>query len=350
MLLFTTLTASAMLLSVSQGTIAAPSYTFAAPQPFKDLVIFGDSYSDTFNTFNLTGKTIPNPNNYFQGRSSNGIIWDEQLAAYFGARLRMYAYAASVSNQTMLPPNANPFVFRVPDLPKQVDAFAKDEAVRKELDPQTTLYSVFIGGNDYIAASATGTMPNPAGVVSTIINEMTRLIDETNAKFISTWTIGNYVPPIMQLFIAANPAAAEANKALTNEHNRLLKEGLAKLKSTKNVTIFLTDLTDLFQTEASKYNITVTDKACIILPPVVVPPNTNNTTPAPATAPANVTVCSNPGNYLFWDDIHPTTVGHSILGNATLKTIEGALKVNSVTSGAYRSTAGWLFGGIFSRK
>jgi phospholipase/lecithinase/hemolysin len=32
-------------------------------------------------------------------------------------------------------------------------------------------------------------------------------------------------------------------------------------------------------------------------------------------------VCSNPSNYLFWDEIHPTAVGHSIIASAAAATL-----------------------------
>lgn len=33
-------------------------------------------------------------------------------------------------------------------------------------------------------------------------------------------------------------------------------------------------------------------------------------------------VCNRPDNYLFWDGIHPTRVGHSLLAEAALSTLQ----------------------------
>src|SRR5579859_2382002 len=49
--------------------------------PINQIVVFGDSLSDTGNTFAASG--IP-PAPYFQGRYSNGPIWIERLASLLG--------------------------------------------------------------------------------------------------------------------------------------------------------------------------------------------------------------------------------------------------------------------------
>lgn len=40
-----------------------------------NLLVFGNSLSDTGNLFLLSNGTTPNPSLYFQGRLSNGFIW-----------------------------------------------------------------------------------------------------------------------------------------------------------------------------------------------------------------------------------------------------------------------------------
>ncbi|KAJ3104083.1 hypothetical protein HDU97_009532 [Phlyctochytrium planicorne] len=280
---------------------------------FKNLVIFGDSYSDTQNVFKMTNGRLPaSPPNY-KGRSSNGIIWNEYLANYYNASIHMYAYAGAVSNHSLLSPAASKLFFKkVPDFVHQADTYLNDTPVRDILDPETTLYSVFIGGNDYFAAFMTGVEPNPAGVVATILNVLKKVIVESNVRYLSTWTMGDFDSPTSM--ILANGGDRKAAIGLGEVHNRLLKKGLDELKKTTNVTIFLTELSDLFKTEAPHYNITVTNKPCMVQRP-----------------PAAAIICANPQNCLFWDDVHPTTVGHSILSNATKKTIDRQMQIKGKT-------------------
>lgn len=38
-------------------------------------------------------------------------------------------------------------------------------------------------------------------------------------------------------------------------------------------------------------------------------------------APLPLSVCSNPNDYVFWDDIHPTSRGHRIVTNSFVKVL-----------------------------
>ncbi|MFM8008683.1 MAG: S8 family serine peptidase, partial [Dolichospermum sp.] len=61
----------------STFTFTLPKNTFSDPDAvnlYKNLVIFGDSLSDTGNAYQASGNTFPPPPNY-QGRLSNGLIW-----------------------------------------------------------------------------------------------------------------------------------------------------------------------------------------------------------------------------------------------------------------------------------
>src|SRR5260370_31987320 len=47
-----------------------------------NLVVFGDSLSDTGNAALATSGALPNPALYYQGRLSNRPIWADRLATY----------------------------------------------------------------------------------------------------------------------------------------------------------------------------------------------------------------------------------------------------------------------------
>ncbi|MDK2413159.1 putative Ig domain-containing protein, partial [Aphanizomenon sp. PH219] len=66
----------------STFTFTLPKDTFSdadAINPYKNLVIFGDSLSDTGNAYKASGNTFPAPPNY-QGRFSNGLVWVDYFA------------------------------------------------------------------------------------------------------------------------------------------------------------------------------------------------------------------------------------------------------------------------------
>jgi len=56
----------------------------ASAQRYSQLVVFGDSLSDTGNLFALSGGLFPPPSDYYRGRYSNGILWVEHLAPKLG--------------------------------------------------------------------------------------------------------------------------------------------------------------------------------------------------------------------------------------------------------------------------
>ncbi len=79
------LTGAAALLACTLASTLAPSTASAAGATFSDLVIFGDSLSDTGNLSLATGGAEPGiAQPYFNGRYSNGLLWTELLATGLG--------------------------------------------------------------------------------------------------------------------------------------------------------------------------------------------------------------------------------------------------------------------------
>lgn len=77
------LAGAAALVACTFASALAPST--AATLPYSDLVIFGDSLSDTGNLDLASGHTVPlSFAPYYQGRASNGLIWTDYLAAGLG--------------------------------------------------------------------------------------------------------------------------------------------------------------------------------------------------------------------------------------------------------------------------
>ena len=66
----------------------------AAAGPLREVVVFGDSLSDSGNVFVATeavlAEAIPVSPPYFQGRFSNGPVWVDILAEKLGLQLRPF--------------------------------------------------------------------------------------------------------------------------------------------------------------------------------------------------------------------------------------------------------------------
>ncbi|KAH7921927.1 carbohydrate esterase family 16 protein [Leucogyrophana mollusca] len=110
---------------------------------YKTIVSFGDSYTDggKHDGSPLLPPVLIPPDTFAGGRSTNGKIWVENIADDFGARLMDYAVSSAVVNITLWPNNPRPV-----DFIQQVSLFLNQS---NNLDPDTTLYTVFFGINDW---------------------------------------------------------------------------------------------------------------------------------------------------------------------------------------------------------
>ena len=75
------------LLAIATIALGASSLPSAVARPLhgaqiKNLVVFGDSYSDTDNVYKLSNKTWP-LSSYYRGRFSNGPVWSETVSNPF---------------------------------------------------------------------------------------------------------------------------------------------------------------------------------------------------------------------------------------------------------------------------
>ena len=125
---------------------------------YSGILFFGDSLSDDGNLYELTSATIglgipPAP--YFEGRSSNGLVWADHIAADFTAKglhsaNYAYAYGQAVTNVDTQFPGG----FQVPDLPAQIDAFKASGT--ESLLGDRPVATLWVGANDLFNAMPNG--------------------------------------------------------------------------------------------------------------------------------------------------------------------------------------------------
>ncbi|KAH7929272.1 hypothetical protein BV22DRAFT_1102562 [Leucogyrophana mollusca] len=110
---------------------------------FTTIVSFGDSFTDggKHDGSPLLPPILAPGELFAGGRSTNGRVWVENIADAIGARFMDYAVSSAVVNISLWPSNPRPV-----DFIQQVSLF-RDQSNR--LDPDTTLYTVFFGINDW---------------------------------------------------------------------------------------------------------------------------------------------------------------------------------------------------------
>lgn len=124
------------------GTVSDFNAGLNLPQ-FKTIVAFGDSFTDggRHDGGPLEPAVITPPDILAGGRSTNGPVWVEDIASDIGARVMDYAWSSAVTNISLWPSNPYPRDFIM-----QTTTFLSQS---NNLDPETTLYAIFFGINDW---------------------------------------------------------------------------------------------------------------------------------------------------------------------------------------------------------
>lgn len=285
---------------------------------FSQIFGFGDSLSDTGNTSSLTRNAIalgvplpfpipPSPP-YFNGRFSNGPIWIEQLASGLGLTYNpatnfAIGGATTGTNNTLLdnlipglPLPGNPL--GLPGLQTQVDNFV---TASLQADPNA-LYVIWAGANDYFGDDVT----DPAIPVSNLANAVTSL----NSVGARNFLVVN-LPDLGQTpGSRGNENVSTLLDVLTIGHNAGLANTLNTLGRQPGINITALNVNSLFRgalTNPGEFGLTNVTDACLNI--------------------SAGTLCSNPDEFLFWDNIHPTTRVHSIIAQTALSTLRSTTSV-----------------------
>jgi phospholipase/lecithinase/hemolysin len=173
-------------------------------------------------------------------------------------------------------------------------------AAKKKADPNA-LYIVWAGANDYL----NGNVTNPQQPVQNISKAVSTLAN-VGAKNIMVLNLAD----LGKLPRTRHTEYSTQLTQLTNAHNLGLSIAVRNLSSQlePKVNLMLVDANTLFKTVSQfpgAFGFTNVTDACF----------TNNT------------VCSKPDQYLFWDDIHPTTNAHKQIQKLALSVLK--LKLSS---------------------
>jgi phospholipase/lecithinase/hemolysin len=272
---------------------------------------FGDSLSDAGNAFIATTGAEPAAP-YKNGEFSNGPVWVQDLANSLGlppvtaslAGGTDYAVGGAISGDL-------PFASAgLGDLPSQLAAFHTGHATA---DPNA-LYTIWIGSNDLDEALAT--VPNAsqaaadvAAVAANIDKAINTLAGEGAKNFLVLT-----VPDLGKTPGAVAAGAAGAASLLSLDFDNLLVNGggpipsLGTLAAADSLNLKVLDTYSLIDT-------IVADPAPFGFSDVKDPCLTGEVNYAGGTP------CANPNQYLFWDELHPTAAGHSIVAADAFQTL-----------------------------
>jgi uncharacterized protein (TIGR03437 family) len=279
----------------------------AAQVPFNEFVVFGDSLSDNGNLYvgtSLLGDPTPAPPMYATGEYTDGTnsvpsttgplgLWIEQLAQKMGLPVPQpfikntggtnYAVAGALTGHN--PSYVLGSETEIPWLTDQLNLFLKASPT----PPPNALYVFWGGSNDVLqGVSPTTAASNVQANIDTLAT--------AGAKYF-LWLDLTPVGETPGNINTANRSALDAGSVA---YNTAWSSAVTALKTAHpGITILTLDVYGLFEyltQNPSLYGF------------------------------ANVTSAAqgmnvNPNTYLFWDDLHPTTVGHDNVASAAYNTI-----------------------------
>lgn len=260
--------------------------------PFSQIVVFGDSLTDTGNSYIAAG--LPPSPPYYDGRFSNGPLWIEHLAAGLGLPVvpflaggTNYAVAGARTGADGAVPGTG--VTSIVDLYR---------AMNPMLDPNA-LFVLTGGGNDLLDASVktlSEAEMEAKGAANNLLQNATNLAAQ-GARHILMASSGN-VGATPQSILFGDPATAAY---ITGLFNSDLKAGVDSLQATVSAQFYFVDqnavlnaiIQDAVANAGAKYGITDVVSPCSL---TAVP-------------------CS---QALWFDLEHPTAKVHEIYGAAAL--------------------------------
>nr|WP_319493081.1 SGNH/GDSL hydrolase family protein [uncultured Desulfobacter sp.] len=289
-----------------------------------EIVVFGDSLSDTGNLYFATtptdenGDSVQTPKSppYYQGRFSNGLVWVEYLAVAIGVDVPApsflggtnYAWGGAETGDGRS-------IYNTPNIGTQIESFLVSDSPK-----DNQFFILWAGANDI----HNGDDQNPQEIVNNIIEHIRRLalasLDETLNLMIPN------LPPLGQTARAQclgseiswifDGISIGFNINLGRELNKLKNE--LKTSNSKELNLYRLDIFSLFQemlidpaafgftNVSDTVRMSTDDLGCPL--GVTIVPNEEE-------------LVDNPDEYIFFDDIHPTTAAHRVIAERALEII-----------------------------
>ncbi len=298
----------------------------ANAHPYTGMVSFGDSLSDVGNTLGLLSENAAraatgyNSNFYFPNRFSNGYLWIDHLSANlgFGALGTLprnngidvksgtnFAWAAARSG------TGQSFGL-IPNLQEQIGFYTQQLTASNPAlpDPASTLFALWIGGNDVFARVEDNDPITPAQVAANVSAAITNLYNAGGRSFL----IPN-LPPIGQSPDYLNdPIKGPLAASFTSDLNFQLDLSLNALSGSLGaIDIIKLDINQIFgdvTANPSAYGLSnVTQRA-------YTPFSGEEPLPFPYGS-----AVANPSEYLYWDSAHGTTAVNVLIANAAYQAV-----------------------------
>ncbi len=336
---------AALALVASLGLACGSSPARAKVAQLDTLFVIGDSFSDAGNSGLLTQSIPPffgfPPAPYAGGRTSNGPVAVEQLWSLYNpaapplkpslAGGTNYAVSgATTGRESQFTVDTNPSfdavrpAFAHTSAYDQLNAFLSPP---KTFQPDKTLFVYWLGANDGLywlktqssfgigstPGTVTGDPPLANQTALQLLNNAVTNIETGIQTLINNGASHILVPNLQDMSLSpsfnTDPGQAVLIKQLVLGFNARLAAKLTALSAANpQVDLMPFDMFTLFNqihSQPASYGLTNISNRCVV-------------------DLAIVPAC-NPDEWFFWDSLHPTTKGHSLIAQAMFQQVPGPL-------------------------
>ena len=291
--------------------------------PLAEMVVFGDSLSDTGNTLLSSGGAIPTSPPYFQGRFTNGPVWVEALADDLNipdptpgvAGGTNFAFGSARSGDGISPVGT-------PNIGTQIDTFL---GLGGTLDGDE-LVVVWGGANNFFDLFFSEDSPEIPEIITDVITDISTHVQTLAGAGGKYFLVPNVVPlgstPALQGLVPPE-VAAQLNGAI-DQLNAGLEAQMAGLEGAlagqgvEIVTFDVNGLVDDVVADPGSFGF-----ANATLP--VLPGGGFGSEPVVDDA-----LIDDPDDFLFWDLVHPTAKAHQIIGEHAAEAVFAELEVDAL--------------------
>jgi phospholipase/lecithinase/hemolysin len=298
------------------STTCGPHTYAKFASPFVDMAVFGDSFSDVGNIYNVSKGIRPGVWSH-NGRYSDGRVWEEYLLQFFDLpdKLRAsteggtnHAYGGATADNSYIDAFSTHLNDDVPSVKDQVTEYIENE---KGVLSSERLHVIYVGYNDYWwyvyrnYTTSHGQELNFTNVYTNIATSIVQQVDKLYQRGARKFLIGNVVN--MSTWAEASlqsQSVLDSYDVLVSGHNEVLSQLLSNFESSyDDVTIYEQDNYRAFECLNQRK-----DFVGII--------NVND-----PCHPTQEDRCEPIFNYKFWDYYHPTTHAHYIASTYAIQSI-----------------------------
>ena len=267
------------------------------------IISFGDSLSDSHNMFNASQWKLPSSSTHMLGRFTNGLTWVEYISQQFNMPLNNWAVGGAGGDTVKL---------ILPGLRQQIDSWVTYKSTTQNYNPQHTLVTIWIGGNDLISYDRT---------VSQIIGDVNYTINILIKHGIKNILVMN-LPNLTQtpLFVKKYNTTKNVEVLFNDvvEYNQQLEKLVNTIKTQyADMNIVMMDtfsIMDNILKYPAQYGFTNYNQSCLEINDDSAMNYIN-----PSINPR--AECNNANDFVFWDILHPTTKSHKIIANEVANTL-----------------------------